>query len=173
MRFSQAESAGRSVSASGHAVPTQGADRVQRLGVVKMRHRDDPRPIGLRSRDDAIGEDRSEGGAGLVRFETPLIQDDKRARGLDEVEDIGKAGEAVGVWREEIDGDEIDAVFFKGLGERQFGEPVVEQPAPELEQGGAPAFDGGFDGFFEPCRLIAPERGRDRGRSCRAAPRRD
>jgi hypothetical protein len=63
-----------------------------------MRHCDDPRPIGLRSRDDAIGEDRSEDGAGLVRFETPLVQDDKRARGFDEVEDIGKAGEAVGVW---------------------------------------------------------------------------
>ena len=51
----------------------------------------------------------------------------------------------------------------RGLGERQFGEPVVEQPAPELEEGGAPAFDAGFDGFFKPCRLIAPESGRDPG----------
>src|SRR5208282_1479913 len=77
----------------GYAVATLGADRVQLLGVVKMGHRDDPRPIGFSSREDAIGEDRSEGGARLVRFETPLIQDDKRARGLDEVEEIGNAGD--------------------------------------------------------------------------------
>ena len=129
----------------------EGADRVQRLGVVKMRHRDDPCAIGFSSRDDGIGEDRSEGGAGLVRFETPLIHDDKRARGLDEVEEIGKSGQAVGVWSSGIiDGDEIDAIVFKGLGELGIGEPVVERPEPELEQGGAPGFDRGFDGFFEP-----------------------
>src|SRR5271166_2852719 len=34
---------------------------------------------------------------------------------------------------------------------------------PSSSTGGEPGFDRGFDGFFEPWRLIAPERGRDEG----------
>ena len=148
--------------AFGGAVPRKGAERGQSVGVVKMGHRDDPRAVCLRRRDDGIGEDGRKDGAALVLIQAPLIEDDERARGFDEVEKLGQAGEAVGVRRQEIDGDEIGVVLFDGLGERQFDEPVVEQPAPKIEDCGATALDRGCDGFFEPRRVIAG--GHRRGR---------
>jgi hypothetical protein len=94
-----------------------------------MRHRDDARPVSASCGNARIGDDVGKSVFRAVGAHASFIENNNRARGLDKIEEIREAREAVRIGGEEIDRDEVEA---KVLGRQDDG--YVGDPLDQSEQ---------------------------------------